>query len=171
VRIDIRLRDVEAADVAIFFEHQRDPGASEMAGLYPRDDETFSAHWARLLLDDNSKKKVIEIDGRVAGQVLSFDSRGEREVGYWLGREYWGKGIATIALSTFLTYETARPVAALAQQRGSTIIVVDEALSRLPSAFGAVILRNAHWRPDVAPNGPRNWHDGTRADDRSAAGE
>ena len=108
--IDVRLRDVEAADIAIFFEHQRDPGASEMAGLYPRDDETFGAHWARLLRDDSSKKKVIEIDGKVAGQVLSFDSRGEREVGYWLGREYWGKGIATIALSTFLTYEPARPL-------------------------------------------------------------
>lgn len=110
--IDVRLRDVEAADIAVFFEHQRDLGASEMAGLYPRDDETFAAHWAKLLRDENVKKKVIEIDGAVAGQVLSFDSRGEREVGYWLGREYWGKGIATIALSTFLTCEPIRPLIA-----------------------------------------------------------
>jgi RimJ/RimL family protein N-acetyltransferase len=112
VPIDVRLRDVEAADVATFFEHQRDPAASEMAALFARDEEAFAAHWGRLLADETSKKKVIEIDGKIAGQVLSFDSRGEREVGYWLGREYWGKGIATIALSTFLTHETTRPLIA-----------------------------------------------------------
>jgi RimJ/RimL family protein N-acetyltransferase len=114
VTIDIRLRDVEVADFAIFFEHQRDPASSEMAALYARDEETFAAHWARLLRDDTVKKKVIEIDGKVAGQVLSFDSRGHREVGYWLGREYWGKGIATNALSNFLREESTRPLYAYA---------------------------------------------------------
>ncbi len=31
-------------------------------------------------------------------------------MGYWLGREYWGKGIATRALSLFLDQVTARPL-------------------------------------------------------------
>jgi RimJ/RimL family protein N-acetyltransferase len=35
---------------------------------------------------------------------VSFEQSGERAVGYWLGKEYWGKGIATQALSAFLGY-------------------------------------------------------------------
>jgi RimJ/RimL family protein N-acetyltransferase len=35
---------------------------------------------------------------------------GEREVGYWLGREYWGKGIATAALAAYLKVEQQRPL-------------------------------------------------------------
>jgi len=36
----------------------------------------------------------------------------EREVGYWIGREFWGKGIATRALSQFLEIEKTRPLCA-----------------------------------------------------------
>jgi RimJ/RimL family protein N-acetyltransferase len=35
---------------------------------------------------------------------------GEREVTYWIGRSYWGKGIATGALRAFLTVDPARPL-------------------------------------------------------------
>ncbi|MBP8242640.1 MAG: GNAT family N-acetyltransferase, partial [Thermoflexales bacterium] len=35
---------------------------------------------------------------------------GQREVGYWLGREFWGKGIATRALEAFLAIDTTRPL-------------------------------------------------------------
>ena len=29
---------------------------------------------------------------------------------YWLGREFWGKGIATWALTEFLVFEQCRPI-------------------------------------------------------------
>jgi Acetyltransferase (GNAT) domain len=51
-------------------------------------------------------------DGVTAGNVVSFDQCGEREVGYWLGREYWGLGVATRALAAFLRIETQRPLTA-----------------------------------------------------------
>jgi RimJ/RimL family protein N-acetyltransferase len=41
---------------------------------------------------------------------VSFEQSGEREVGYWIGREYWGKGIATRALSEFLGHVKVRPL-------------------------------------------------------------
>ena len=45
---------------------------------------------------------AIEVEGRVAGGIgYTLHSDVERigaEVGYWLGREFWGKGIATTAL-------------------------------------------------------------------------
>lgn len=53
---------------------------------------------------------TILFDGRVAGNIVSWQGSGQREVGYWLGKEYWGKGIATQALSEFLTHVTARPL-------------------------------------------------------------
>ncbi len=40
----------------------------------------------------------------------NFDASGERLLGYWLGREYWGRGIASAAVAQFLTYEKTRPL-------------------------------------------------------------
>ena len=37
---------------------------------------------------------------------------GEPEISYWLGREFWGKGIATQALGLFLQVVTSRPLTA-----------------------------------------------------------
>jgi RimJ/RimL family protein N-acetyltransferase len=34
----------------------------------------------------------------------------EREVTYWIGRSFWGKGIATAALMSFLTIDPTRPL-------------------------------------------------------------
>src|SRR5690606_11382293 len=45
---------------------------------------------------------VILADGQVAGSLVSWEVDGDREVGYWLGRQFWGKGIATEALRQFL---------------------------------------------------------------------
>lgn len=43
--------------------------------------------------------------------VSSYDESGEPEVTYWIGRAYWGKGIGTWALTTFLVQaKTARPI-------------------------------------------------------------
>jgi RimJ/RimL family protein N-acetyltransferase len=48
--------------------------------------------------------------GQVAGDIGSFVVAGEREVGYWLGRDFWGKGTATKALSLFLSQVEERPL-------------------------------------------------------------
>ena len=46
----------------------------------------------------------------MAGHLVSFLLVGEREVGYWLGKEFWGKGIATKALAEFLKIIETRPL-------------------------------------------------------------
>ena len=51
-------------------------------------------------------------DGQVAGYILSWEMEGEREVGYWLGKEYWGKGIATQALAEYINIVKTRPLMA-----------------------------------------------------------
>jgi RimJ/RimL family protein N-acetyltransferase len=106
----VRLRDVLEEDLPIFFDHQADPVANRMADFPPRDREAFMAHWARLLADEAITKKTILVDGQVAGNILGFDWDGRREVGYWLGREYWGRGVATKALAQFLETVKRRPL-------------------------------------------------------------
>ena len=85
---DVRLRDVTEADLPIFFEHQRDPDANQMAAFPARDRTAFMAHWTRILGDATIIKKTIVVDGQVAGTVVSFEQNRERLVGYWLGRHF-----------------------------------------------------------------------------------
>ena len=67
-------------------------------------------HWARILGDETITKRTILVDGQVAGNVGSFEQFGEREVGYWLGKDLWGKGVATKALRAFLEEVGGRPL-------------------------------------------------------------
>jgi RimJ/RimL family protein N-acetyltransferase len=108
--VDVLLRDVKESDLPFFFEHQRDPEATHMAGFPARDRESFMAHWNRILGDESVVKKTILFGGEVAGNIVSFVNSGEREVGYWIGREFWGRGVATRALAGFLRLEARRPL-------------------------------------------------------------
>ncbi len=124
----VLLRDVADGDLPLFFEHQRDPVANRMADFPARDSEAFVAHWARILADVSVTKRTVLFDGRVAGNVVSFENSGEREVGYWIDGEYWGKGIATEALSQFLGQaEARRPLhAAVARHNVGSIRVLEK---------------------------------------------
>jgi RimJ/RimL family protein N-acetyltransferase len=106
----ILLRNVIANDLPIFFEQQLDPVATQMAAFPARDRDAFMAHWAKVMADDNNILQTILYGDQVAGNIVSWEHDGEREVGYWLGREFWGKGIATRALSLFLEQVATRPL-------------------------------------------------------------
>jgi len=46
----------------------------------------------------------------VAGNVVCFGPPDDREIGYWIGRTFWGKGVATRALLAFLVQVEGRPL-------------------------------------------------------------
>lgn len=104
------LRDVRANDLDAFFEHQREPEATAMAIFPARDREAFDAHWRRILADDTLIKKTIVHGDQVAGNVLSWQQDGQQLVGYWVGRAFWGRGLATRALQELVTELTTRPL-------------------------------------------------------------
>lgn len=122
------LRDVIEADLPIFFEHQRDPIAARMAAFASREREAFMAHWQNQVLGHAANKaKTVVVDGHAAGNVVSWEQEGKRLIGYWIGREHWGRGIATRALSEFLAFETTRPVHAwVAQDNVASIRVLEK---------------------------------------------
>jgi len=109
------LRDVIDDDLPTFFEQQLDPAANYMAaftGRDPSDRDAFMAHWARIRNNPSVIMKTILFKGQVAGSVASYidEEFGKPEVTYWIGKEYWGQGIATRALAKLLTYQKARPI-------------------------------------------------------------
>ena len=114
---DIYLRDVIEADLPIFFEQQLDPEANRMAAFTakdPTDREPFMVKWGKILADERIRIKTILYGEQVAGHIVSHGWFGEPEVSYWLGKEYWGRGIATAALMQFLEVVQMRPLYARA---------------------------------------------------------
>ena len=127
---EVSLREVTEADLPLLFEFQLDPEANYMAAFTardPSDRDAFMRHWAKILADGSIVKRTILYDGQVAGSIVRFDQDGKPEVGYWIGREYWGKGIATRALSAFLDVVTERPLyAAAARDNLASIRVLEK---------------------------------------------
>ena len=115
--MELLLRDVMDGDLPIFFEQQRDPVANHLAAFTAKDLadlEAFHRHWTKIRADESILIKTILYNGQVAGHVTTFERFGEREVSYWIGREFWGRGIATQALTEFLRHVNERPLYARA---------------------------------------------------------
>ena len=108
------LRDVMEHDLPIFFEFQLDPDANYMAAFTAKDPsnrEAFLAHWHKIVGDPTTINQTIVYDGQVVGSVSSYEEGGKPEVTYWIGKAYWGKGIATRALLEFLAHANrTRPI-------------------------------------------------------------
>jgi RimJ/RimL family protein N-acetyltransferase len=107
------LREVRDEDLAVLFEQWADPVAARMAAFTAPDHmdrEAFERRWSRLRVDETVIARVIVVGGEVAGSIGSWGGPDEREVTYWIGRSYWGKGIATGALDAFLAVERSRPL-------------------------------------------------------------
>jgi RimJ/RimL family protein N-acetyltransferase len=110
---EVALRPVTDADLPIFFEQQLDPEANYMAAFTAGDPSgraDFDAHWARIRADPTITPRTILAAGQVAGHIASFTRDGDAEVTYWLGKPFWGRGIATTALAAFLPLIPTRPL-------------------------------------------------------------
>ncbi len=113
----ITLREVESTDLGTFYEHQLDPEAIRMAAFVcrdPRDKVAFEAHWEKILRLPQTTNRTIVTGGQVAGHIACYPDGEHLEVTYWLGRKFWGKGLATQALKKMLLLVLDRPIFARA---------------------------------------------------------
>jgi RimJ/RimL family protein N-acetyltransferase len=109
----LTLREVRDEDLPLLFEQWADPVAVHMAAFTEPDHmdrEAFERRWSRLRADETVLARVIVVVDDVVGTIGSWGESGEREVTYWIGRSYWGKGIATDALTAFLAVDRSRPL-------------------------------------------------------------
>jgi RimJ/RimL family protein N-acetyltransferase len=121
------LREVQDSDLPILYEQQLDPEATRMAAFPSRDHDAFMAHWAKIRADQTTILRIILFHGEVAGSIVAWRNAGVLNIGYWLGRQHWGKGIATAGLSLFLEQVTERPVYAhVAKQNIASIRVLQK---------------------------------------------
>jgi RimJ/RimL family protein N-acetyltransferase len=103
------LRDVQESDIAIFFQHQLDPVSNWQVAFThedPADEEAHNIHFAKVLADESIVMRTIVVGDEVAGYLTKYDLAGERQIGFVLGRAFWGKGIATQSLLEFLEIVT-----------------------------------------------------------------
>ncbi len=111
----ITLREVEPADLDLFFVQALDPEAIRLAAFTSddrKDRAVFNAHWEKILKSPLNTNRTIVADGQVAGHISCYPNEGNPEATYWLGREFWGRGIATAALKQMLQLVVQRPVTA-----------------------------------------------------------
>jgi RimJ/RimL family protein N-acetyltransferase len=111
--MELTLRPVVESDLPIFFEQQCDPAGRRMVAFCkpePGDLAAFLAKWQAILADETGLYRTIEVAGAVAGNVVHFKQMGQPSIGYWLGRHYWGRGIATRAVAAFVASIERRPL-------------------------------------------------------------
>lgn len=111
--MNLILRELRDEDVPLLFGQWADPVAAHMAAFTApahMDREAFERRVARLRADETILHLVVVADDEVAGTIGSWGEPGEREVTYWIGRSFWGRGIATAALTEFLTVDRSRPL-------------------------------------------------------------
>lgn len=113
----ITLREVESSDLETFYGHQLDPEAIRMAAFVckdPKDKVAFAAHWGQILNSSQITKRTIVAEGQVTGYISCYPDGKNMEVTYWLGKKFWGRGLATQALDRMLHLVVDRPIFARA---------------------------------------------------------
>jgi RimJ/RimL family protein N-acetyltransferase len=110
--VDVTIRPATENDIATLYAFQADAAFADMAATPSRDREAFEAHTRGVLADPTTRLYAIERDGIVVGSVGSWDAEGHREVGYAIGPDHWGHGVASAGLAAFLQVEPRRPLSA-----------------------------------------------------------
>ena len=109
----VALRAVRREDLPVLFAHRRDAAARRMAAFGsgdPDDWPAFEAKWLKLLADSGLLAKTVLVDGVAAGYVGCHPQFGVPSISYWLGRAFWGRGVATRAVAMLLREVAVRPI-------------------------------------------------------------
>lgn len=106
----VHLRDIAPDDLPLMYEFNLDSEANRLAGTIPRSAAVFKAHWENTLADSSVVAKAIAAGDVLAGYINCFQRDGIYSVGYWIGKSFWGQGIASRALELLLNEVPIRPL-------------------------------------------------------------
>ena len=123
----MKLRPVEDTDRDVVFGMMRDPEAVRMAAFTaadPDDRVPFKAHLAKLRFSPDFSNFGIVLDDRLVGTAGAFSIKGDRAITYWVGRAFWGRGIASQALYLLARTAPTRPLTAQAASSNARSIAV-----------------------------------------------
>ena len=106
----LTLRPWCEADAEALYRLARDPAVGPSAGWMPHTSVEHSREIIRTMLSKPTVWAVCGKDGHPIGNIhFDFDTPlrehdGECELGYWLGRPFWGQGLMTEAAQVLLQY-------------------------------------------------------------------
>ena len=107
----ITLRPVTEADLSILFQQQLDPEAVAMSAYPAKDRGEFMRHWEGLLKNKSITARAIIHKEKVAGHIICWkEGKYEQRIGYWIGKEFWRRGIASAAIAELLELVKTRPL-------------------------------------------------------------
>ncbi|MGS0534848.1 GNAT family N-acetyltransferase [Pseudoalteromonas sp. SaAl2] len=99
----LRLRNFKQEDKALLVNYLNNPDVKRF--LSPKIPSPYTIDDARWWVEEGSKvgiTRAIEVNGQLAGSIGAlpgqFEYAKSAEIGYWLAKEFWGKGIAVKAL-------------------------------------------------------------------------
>jgi RimJ/RimL family protein N-acetyltransferase len=107
----ILLRPVVESDLPILFQQQLEPEAIAMSAYPSKDRGEFMRHWEGILKNKAIVARTIIYKEKIAGHIICWkEGKYEQRVGYWIGKQFWGRGIASSALAEFLQLVKTRPL-------------------------------------------------------------
>lgn len=107
----IILRQIVNTDLPILFQQQLEPEAVAMSAYPSKDRGEFMRHWEGILKNKNVTARAILYKEKVAGHIICWkEGKYEQRVGYWVGKEFWRRGIASAAMAEFLLLVKIRPL-------------------------------------------------------------
>ena len=108
---NIALRPVLPADLPILFQQQLDPQAVAMSAYPAKDRGEFMRHWEGIMKNKNVTARAILYKEKIAGHIICWkEGKYEQRIGYWIGKEFWRRGIASTAVAEFLLLMKTRPL-------------------------------------------------------------
>ncbi|GAB2945738.1 GNAT family N-acetyltransferase [Hymenobacter coalescens] len=135
-----RLRPFAPADAPALARHANDRGIwRNLRDRFPHPYALADAEWYVRFVHAEGGQDLhlcLEVDGEAAGSIsvlFQHDiNRREAEIGYWLGRAYWGRGLATAAVQalaahTFAHFDVCRLYATIFEYNTASARVLEKA--------------------------------------------
>lgn len=151
----VRLRELQVVDAPALADEANDPRvARTLRDYFPH---PYTVDDALRFIDKSREgggpvtQFVIEAQGEVAGIMGLFVGedvmRRNGEIGYWLGRRWWGRGIATAAVEhiveyAFGTLDLRRVYAEVFGNNAASIRVLEKCGFELEYRLPAVIVKD-----------------------------